>query len=291
MTLYTFGSEWEPAPRPAPAGTTLVAIGDVHGHLAHLDALVGLLRPEIEAAARDGRRAELVLVGDYVDRGPDSLGVLRRVGELPCRLGVPVHALRGNHDHYLIDFLLAEEPDPEALEAWCGNGGGTTLAELGVSQDEIVAQAPADLAARARDVAGPRALAVLRSLEPYRLIGGYAFVHAGVHPRRPFAEQGLRELLWLREPFLSARDWRHPFAVVHGHTIRGPEVLPHRIALDSGVYRTGVLTALQLEGERLRFRCVASDPKPKAFKRLPGLEQARRFPAPTPLPEHPAPVA
>jgi hypothetical protein len=72
--------------------------------------------------------------------------------------------------------------------------------------------------------------------------------------------------------------------VVHGHTIRGPEVCPHRIAIDSGAYRTGVLTAVQLADDRLRFLCVASDPKLKAFRRLPGLEQSRRFSEPRPLP-------
>ena len=101
-----------------------------------------------------------------------------------------------------------------------------------------------------------------------------------MHPKpRRWRSTAARELLWLREPFLSARDWQQPFVVVHGHTIRGPEVHPHRIAIDSGAYRTGVLTALQLADDRLRFWCVGSDPKRKAFRRLPGLEQARRFTA------------
>jgi serine/threonine protein phosphatase 1 len=283
MTLYAFGSDWETAPCPAPPAAHLFAIGDVHGHLAHLDAMLDLLRPEFEAAAARGRRVELVLMGDYVDRGPDSLGVLRRVTELPDRLGVPVHALRGNHDHYLIDFAFGERPDAAALETWWGSGGDTTLAELGISEGDVARDEPAALAARVRAALGPEITALLSRLELRRRIGAYAFVHAGVHPKRALAEQGPRELLWLREPFLSARDWRQPFVVVHGHTIRGPEVHPHRIAVDSGVYRTGVLTALEVAGERLRFRCVASDPKPKAFRRLPGLEQARRFTQPRPL--------
>lgn len=283
MTLYAFGSDWEPAPAKVPPGTHLFAVGDVHGHLAHLDALLDLLRPDIAAARARGMRVELILIGDYVDRGPDSLGVLRRVAELPRRLGVPVHAMRGNHDHYLTEFLLAARPDLATLEAWCGNGGETTLAELGLTPADLLAQDPADLAMPARKVAGPAVLALLRRLELRLTIGQYAFVHAGVHPSRPLEKHGARELLWLREPFLSARDWQQPFVVVHGHTIRGPEVFPHRIAIDSGAYRTGVLTALELAGDRLRFRCVGSDPKRKAFRRLPGLEQARRFTAPRPL--------
>ena len=285
MMLYAFGSDWEPAPCPAPPATHLFAIGDVHGHLVHLDALIDLLRPEIAGARGRGRRAELVLIGDYVDRGPNSVGVLRRVAELPRRLGIPVHALCGNHDQYLIEFLLARQPSQAALEAWWGNGGDTTLAELGISSTDLLEKDPAELAAAARAAAGPAVLALLRRLELRLTIGPYTFVHAGVHPKRPLEEHGPREFLWLREPFLSTRDWQQPFAVVHGHTIRGPEVHPHRIAIDSGVYRTGVLTAVEIAGERLRFWCVGSDIKRKAFRRLPGLEQARRFTAPRPLTE------
>ena len=280
MALRTFRSSWEPAPGATPADTVLFAIGDVHGHLEHLDALLALLRPEIARSQAKGQAVALVMIGDYVDRGPANLGVLRRLIGLEQELGVPVHFLCGNHDHYLIDFLLAEQPDPETLEAWCGNGGGTTLAELGISLDEIVARDPVELTAQARAAAGPEILALLRRLELYRSFGGYMFVHAGVDPKLPLAEHNRRELLWLREPFLSGRDWRQPFTVVHGHTIRGPEVLRHRIAIDSGAYRTGVLTAVQLAGERLRFFCVTSDAKLKAFKKLPGVGQQRRFTSP-----------
>ena len=284
MALHAFRSSWEPAPRAAPPGTMLLAVGDVHGHLAHLDALLGLLRPEVERARAEGLGCELVLVGDYVDRGPDSLGALRRLIGLEERLGVPVHALRGNHDLYLIEFILAQDPEPEAFEAWLGNGGDTTLAELSIGPDDVLSLPLAELAARARAAAGPETLAALGRLELERTVGDYVFVHAGVAPVRPLAEQGEREFLWMREPFLAGRGWRQPFAVVHGHTIRGPEVRPHRVAVDSGAYRTGVLTAVQIEGERLRFLGVASDPELRAFRRLPGLEQPRRFSRPEPLP-------
>lgn len=285
MTLYGFRSDWEPAPRSAPAGRMLLAIGDVHGHLDHLNALIGHLRPEIRRARHFGLHVELVLIGDYIDRGPNSLGVLRRVAELPRLLGVPVHALRGNHDQYLIDFLLTDAPEPASLEVWCGNGGETTLAELGIGLSEVVHGDLRPLAARARVVAGRAVMAVLRGLELCRRIGDFLFVHAGVHPSKPLAEQGSHDLLWLREPFLSATDWRHPFVVVHGHTIRGPEIHPHRIALDSGVYATGVLTAAQILDERLRFWCVTDEPELTTFHRLLGTAQQHRFTTPAPLPD------
>src|SRR5688500_18693611 len=99
MVLYTFSSSWEPAPRTVPGGM-LLAVGDVHGHREHLDALLDRLRPEIDRARTTGLACELVMLGDYVDRGPDSLGSLRRLIGLQHALGVPVHALCGNHDHY-----------------------------------------------------------------------------------------------------------------------------------------------------------------------------------------------
>ena len=98
MALYTFCSDWELAPKLL-AGAMLLAVGDVHGHLGHLDALLDRLRPEISRARKQGLACDLVLLGDYVDRGPDSLGTLRRVVGLERSLGIPVHALCGNHDH------------------------------------------------------------------------------------------------------------------------------------------------------------------------------------------------
>lgn len=258
----------------------LFAIGDVHGHLKLLDALLDVLAPEFTAARERGLGCELVMIGDYVDRGPASLGVLRRLIGLESQLGFPVHLLRGNHDHYMIDFLTAEQPDPEALEAWCGNGGESTLAELGIHMRELLDHDPRELAARARTAAGPEVLAILDRLQLYRAIGEYVFVHAGVQPGLPLAAHTLRDLLWLREPFLTGHDWQHPFTVVHGHTIRGPEVFPHRIAIDSGAYRAGVLTAVQLAGAELRFWCVTNDARLKAFGRLPSAAQGRRFSSP-----------
>lgn len=280
MPLYGFHSAWEPAPRTAPDGMMLFAIGDIHGHLKQLDGLLAQLVPEIAAARERGLACELILLGDYVDRGPASIGVLRRLAGLEDQLGIPVHLLRGNHDHYMIDFLTAEQQDPEALEAWCGNGGNTTLAELGIGIRELQDHDPRDLAGRARAAAGSEVLTLFGRLELYRVFGNYVFVHAGVQPALPLGANGLRDLLWLREPFLSGHDWRQPFCVVHGHTIRGPEVLPHRIAIDSGAYRTGVLTAVQLAGSELRFLCVANDARLKAFARLPGMAQQRQFSPP-----------
>jgi serine/threonine protein phosphatase 1 len=258
----------------------LIAVGDVHGHLDHLDALIDLLRPEIRRARLQGTRCELVMLGDYVDRGPSSLGTLRRLIGLEALLGIPVQVLCGNHDQYLIDFLLAERPDEAALDSWCDNGGQTTLGELGVRRAEIGNRDPGELAIRARAKAGPEVLRLLRRLAYTRSDPAYVCVHGGIRPGLAVEDTARHDLITLREPFLSGKSWRHAFTAIHGHTIRGPEVLGHRIAVDSGTYRTGVLSAVQIEGDRLRFLSVTSDPKLKAFRRLPGLEQKRRYGTP-----------
>ena len=231
MALFSFRSGWEAAPQALPPDSMAFVIGDVHGHREHLDAMLGLLRLEIGRARERSITCQLVLLGDYVDRGPCSIGTLRRVAGILDAEGIPVHALCGNHDHYLIEFLFGELPNPEALEVWCGNGGLTTLAELGIDAAELVDGDLVELAARARVTAGPEAVAMLSRLQLYRTIGGYVCVHAGINPGRPLGEHGRGEFLWLREPFLGGRGWKHPFTAVHGHTIRGPEVLPHRIAV------------------------------------------------------------
>ncbi|MEZ5864606.1 MAG: metallophosphoesterase family protein [Geminicoccaceae bacterium] len=277
--MHVFRSDWEPAPRAAPPGATLLAIGDVHGCPAQLDAMLAVLAEVVDDARRRGRRAELVMLGDYVDRGPDSPGVLRRLPDIGRRLEpeVPVHLLLGNHDELLLD-RLGEPPDPAALGHWLRRGGS-----------RLPGMTPApDLVAPPTDEEQPdlaTLAALLSGLASHRVIGDYVFAHAGIAPDRPLAAQTLDDLLWIREPFLDATDWPHGFAVVHGHTPQGPEVLPHRVGVDSGCFFTGVLTAVQIEDRRLRFHAVSADPEPLEFRELiEASGQRRRFSGPTPLP-------
>jgi serine/threonine protein phosphatase 1 len=280
--VYAFHSTWEPAPRRTPPGTTLLAVGDVHGCAAHLRAMLKLLGSAIRQARDQGRRCELVMVGDYVDRGPDSLGVLDGLGGIGTALGVPAHLLLGNHDQ-LLDAGMALMPDPAVLELWCANGGLTTLAECGIRPRELEGADPAEIAARLRARLGPKRIRLLRDLAPAWRAGGYLFVRAGVDPSREPEAHSVADLVWMREPFLAGAGWRHAFAVVHGHTPGGPEVLPHRVGIDSGCFFTGVLTAVELADDRLRFHGVASDPRLRALKDLVGPDQRRRFTTPQPI--------
>ncbi len=231
----------QPAPGRLPPGERVYAVGDVHGcaeRLRHMHALVAEDRARHPVA-----RATLVHLGDYVDRGPDSAGVLALL-EAGTPPGVEAAVdLMGNHEAMLLDAVRPGAED--AAEHWIGNGGAATLRSwgmhVGTPQGRWAAGIP------------PGQDAVLRRLTLHHQAGSYLFVHAGVNPRRPLSAQSAHDLLWMREPFLS---WTSPLeaVVVHGHTPhRTPEVLAHRIGVDTGAVTGGPLTCVVLEGDGLRF--------------------------------------
>lgn len=230
-------------------GGLVYAIGDIHGCYDAMKALLAdIARDCAERAA--GRRPALIFLGDYVDRGPHSHKVLEALVWLQRRADVEVHLLKGNHEQALLAFLDA----PQDGGGWLRFGGAETLAAYGV-----VPPGPYDAEdayVRARDELMERMpashLRLLERLELMVVVGDYAFVHAGVRPGTPLADQTETDLLWIRQGFLDAAGPLEK-VVVHGHTWLDarPQLLEHRIGLDTGAYATGVLTALRLEdGER-----------------------------------------
>lgn len=232
-----------------PEGTLIYAIGDIHGQLHLLDAL--LARIGEDAAGADGaKRRVLVFVGDYVDRGPDSAGVIVRVSTgLPG--GFEPHCLMGNHEAILLEFL----EQPETLAHWLMNGARETLASYGVDSPEMDAS-PRDVTACREAFAAalpPAHLAFLKALPPTFSLGGYLFVHAGIRPGVALEDQALKDLLWIREEFLDCDD-DFGMVVVHGHTpVLEPVVKPNRIDIDTGAWVHGRLTALRLFGAERSF--------------------------------------
>lgn len=231
-----------------PEGVLLYAIGDIHGRADLLDALLGLI---VEDAARfEAARRMLVFLGDYVDRGPDSAGVIGRLcGEAPG--GFEAVCLKGNHEALMLDFLSR----PEALELWLYNGGAETLASYGVSHGELLNRT--DGPARCRDALAEampdRHRAFLSALELSAILGGYFFVHAGVRPGVALERQSEHDMMWIRHEFLNSEE-DFGKVVVHGHTpAAAPEARANRIGIDTGAWQSGVLTALRLYGETRAF--------------------------------------
>jgi serine/threonine protein phosphatase 1 len=216
----------------------LYAIGDVHGCL---DALTALHREiETDLARRPVADWRIVHLGDYVDRGIDSRGVvefLLRLASMPRVL-----CLRGNHDQMLQDALAGEEG---AAELWLVNGGSETLESYGLSVPQFMRHRAGHLPCDAIPKAHRAFLAMLQTSARF---GDYYFVHAGIDPARGLAAQEAETQLWIREPFLSCRQ-EFEAVIVHGHTpVRSVDPRPNRIAIDTGAVFGGPLSCLVLEG-------------------------------------------
>jgi len=244
--LSRFASKSRKAAKPTVGDRIVYAVGDVHGRLDLLDPLIRQIAADV-LHQRPTRRPLLVFVGDYVDRGLESKGVIDRILALRAETGFEVRTLKGNHEEAMINFLNNAAAGPE----WCEYGGAQTLASYGVAQPKLRGDAP-DWE-RTREDFGrliPAShLEFLSGLELLLTVGDYVFVHAGLRPGVSIEEQDPHDLMWIRDVFLNDR---RPFekVVVHGHT---PEEEPYvgssRIGIDTGAYATGVLTAVRLVGE------------------------------------------
>ncbi len=232
------------APR-VPDGERYYVIGDIHGRMDLFAAMIG----EIEAddAASPPADTTIVLLGDLVDRGPDSAAVVRRAREwMGAR---KVRILAGNHEEMFLDAF----EDIDVLRHFFKHGGRETLLSYGLSADEFNELSLEQHFARLPELVPTSEREFISSFEEMIIAGDYVFVHAGIDPAVPLAEQNRLDLLWIREKFLN-HEGPLPKVVIHGHTIFN-EVLDcgNRIGIDTGAFRTGVLTALVLEAETRRL--------------------------------------
>jgi serine/threonine protein phosphatase 1 len=227
-------------------GQRIYVIGDIHGRLDLLTAMLDRVRADI--SARPHPRPRLVFLGDYMDRGPECRGVLQALIDLESAAELPVSFLLGNHDSYVSGYL--RDPDwYDRTYHWLHEnmGGNATLASYGVPGASVH-----DPLATHEAFAAAFPAEHMAFLDRCRLmlrVGGYLFVHAGIRPGVPLDRQDPDDLIWIREGFLDSHA-DFGFKVVHGHTIV-PMVEHHRnrIAIDTGAVRTGVLSCLMLEGD------------------------------------------
>jgi serine/threonine protein phosphatase 1 len=210
-----------------------------------------LLERAVAAIARDvdahGSDAITVTLGDYIDRGPASSGVIGRLAGNP--FPTPYVALRGNHEAMLGTFLA----DPSFGVQWRTQGGEQTLQSYGVAVRHVVGRANMEASERLRAALPREHVSFLRSLRTSLTHGRFFLCHAGVRPGVPLDAQSDDDLMWIREEFLfSSADFGK--IVVHGHTpVPEPEVLPNRINIDTKAFSSGRLTCLVLEQDGYRF--------------------------------------
>lgn len=237
-----------PAPRRVPEGVRVYAVGDMHGRLDLFEVI--LARIEADAAGWPGE-VEVVLLGDYVDRGPDSAALLDRLSA-PLPEWARWTLLRGNHEQAMLDSIEGVGGD-RVLRLWLDNGGREAVRSYGVAAPLAYGDDLDAIDTELRAHVPERHLALLRGLKLMHRVGDYLFVHAGIRPGVPIEAQDERDLLWIRNEFLNCRD-DHGFVVVHGHSIT-PEVTErdNRIGIDTGAFATGRLTAVVLEGATRRY--------------------------------------
>lgn len=226
-----------------PSLYPIYAIGDVHGCLDQLvDAEVRILQ-DLERTRSKGL---VILLGDYVDRGPNSAGVLAHLRQ-PSGPNVKRIALCGNHD----DTLSSVLEYPDKISAWIAAGGRATLMSYGLDIDYLTSRSslPNVRLAHLISEAIPEAdFFFLKSLPVSVQIGSHLFVHAGIRPGVEMDLQSDEDMMWIREPFISSGPGLN-LVVVHGHTAcRQPSIGPNRIGIDTKAYATGKLTVLKING-------------------------------------------
>jgi serine/threonine protein phosphatase 1 len=248
MPISTLVRRLSRAPRPQiPAEQRVYAVGDIHGRLDLLEELLG--RIEEDEAGRAPADTTLIFLGDLVNRGPDSRGVVERLLRL-SRERPGTRFLKGNHEQVLLRAVTA---DPKAVRFLVRIGGRATLLSYGIPEAEYDQLDYVALTERFAPLVPQDHVEFLTGFEDWLAIGDYLFVHAGLRPGVAVEDQSPEDLRWIRSEFL---DHRSSFGkvVVHGHSITEEvEIRPNRIGIDTGAYASGRLSAVGLEGSERWF--------------------------------------
>lgn len=238
--MFNFASTRQRGPAGA-RGYRAYAVGDIHGRLDLLELL--LQRVDEDLRRRPARKTLLVFVGDLIDRGPASAQVVERLRTYRRR-GIRTVFLLGNHEEVLLRILGG---DASLFPDWLQFGGAECLKSYGVSTRQLRGLPTGEALAIVQRAIPPDHAAFLNSFLDTCRFGDYLIVHAGIRPGIGLDQQRQTDLRWIRDPFLLDNT-DHGFVVVHGHTISSEvEERPNRIGIDTGAYRTGVLTALAIE--------------------------------------------
>ena len=246
MNFWTGQRSTRQPPR-TPRNYRAYAVGDVHGRLDLLDKMLGLIEADLDQ--HPARRALLLFLGDIIDRGPCSAQAIERLRSYR-HANVRTVFLLGNHEEVLLRILNGERG---ILDSWLRFGGGECLASYGVDPKTVKALPERDALKLIRQSVPEDHRKFIGDWADTLRFGDYLFVHAGIRPSIDLSMQSQSDLRWIRQPFLDD-EGDHGFVIVHGHTISQDVVeRPNRVGIDTGAYRTGVLTALVLDGENRRF--------------------------------------
>lgn len=234
------------SPAAIPDKQRVYAVGDIHGRSDLLASVLAKIEGHI--GSHPIEVAKIIFLGDYVDRGPNTVGVIDMLSNLSGDSRFVF--LKGNHEA----FMLAALEDRRVLSDWLWAGGRETLQSYGVTvpmratADDLQAALSASL-----EAIPPHHVGFLNGLQHKHVVGDYVFVHAGLRPGVPLGAQSSRDLMSIREEFLQFSG-SHGYVVVHGHTpVETPDIKSNRVNIDTGAYITGNLTCAVFEGTEISF--------------------------------------
>jgi serine/threonine protein phosphatase 1 len=220
--------------------THVFAIGDVHGRE---DLLVALVTNCALRSKDQGFKARFVFLGDIFDKGPKSRGALDYILNMMAK-NRDTELILGNHDEFILRILDEGDEIQQMLllNSWMVREGGlATIRSYKIPLDE-------NILTSLRDKIDGTHLAALRNARKFVEVGPYILVHAGLRPGVALEDQNRRDLTWIRDEFLYS-DYDFGKVVIHGHSVTvsyKPEVYPNRIAIDTGAFESGRLTAAHI---------------------------------------------
>ena len=248
-----------------PEGRRVYAIGDIHGRDDLFGRVIDMIRADHEA--RGPAELTIILLGDLVDRGPESARVVERALELKREFS-DTRLLIGNHEEC---FLAALTGDVRRLKYFMRIGGDATIRSYWGDDEGFEMASFDEVAARLPTLVPSRHVDFLGNGEDLIEIGDFAFVHAGVRPGVPLEKQDRNDLRWIRDDFLDHMG-DHGKMIVHGHTITAcPDEQANRLGIDTGAFKSGTLAALGLEADA-RWFLFARDSDAGLDKRDPIVE-------------------
>ncbi|MPS69974.1 metallophosphoesterase [Novosphingobium aerophilum] len=228
-----------------PPGQRAYAVGDIHGRLDLFEQLIDAI--ERDNAGRDSSQSIVVLLGDLIDRGPASAGVIARARQWASKRRVEF--IQGNHE----EMLLVAARKLDAFRSFLKFGGRETILSYGLDPAFVMEAELEDLQRAMIEVIPQDDFDFIDSFQKMVRLGDYLFVHAGIRPDTPLEHQLGHDCRWIREPFLSHNGEFGAF-IVHGHTItEEPEMRANRVGIDTGAYVHGRLTAIGLQGSERWF--------------------------------------
>jgi len=222
-------------------------VGDIHGCYSELCELLSMIEADARTLGPEAKK--IVFLGDLMDRGPQSMEVIEHLANFNPDYADPIF-LMGNHEEVFLNVLSGSEG---ALRAWFEFGGRECVRSYGVQNLGEIHMNPDKLLFRIQEKIPQKHIDFIQSFQDMYQFGGYLCVHAGIKPRVEINKQTSKDLRWIRGEFMKYTK-PHPLIIVHGHTIvESVELLPNRIAVDTGAYEGGPLTAVRLGQDGVHF--------------------------------------